>query len=308
MTRDFSLFAELSDAALIDCVRELAARTRRVAAELVAALAELDRRKLYLPLGYSSLFAYCTRALHLSEHSAYNRIEAARASMSFPSILERLEDGSLTLSAVRLLAPVLTPDNVGRLIDAAQHQSKRDIEVLVAAERPKPDAPTIVRRLPPPPNHLERDACVPLAPERYKIQFTASAEFHARLRRAQTLLRHAVPDGDPSEILSRGLQLLLTHLEKHKAAQTVRPGAPRSATVRTRHIPAAVKREVWKRDGARCAFVGATGRCNEEAFLEYHHVVPFAEGGAATTANIELRCRAHNAYESDRVFTPMFAE
>jgi len=70
----------------------------------------------------------------------------------------------------------------------------------------------------------------------------------------------------------------------------------------SRHIPAAVKREVWKRDSGRCAFVGTLGRCTEEAFLEFHHVIPFAEGGAATTTNIELRCRAHNAYEAQQHF------
>ena len=40
----------------------------------------------------------------------------------------------------------------------------------------------------------------------------------------------------------------------------------------------------------------------ETAFLEFHHVVPYADGGAATVANIELRCRAHNQYEASLFF------
>jgi 5-methylcytosine-specific restriction endonuclease McrA len=63
-------------------------------------------------------------------------------------------------------------------------------------------------------------------------------------------------------------------------------------------VPAAVKRAVWSRDEGRCAFVGAHGRCSETGFLEYHHVVPFAGGGATDPTNLELRCRAHNAYEA----------
>ena len=70
----------------------------------------------------------------------------------------------------------------------------------------------------------------------------------------------------------------------------------------SRHIPAGVKREVWRRDEGRCAFVGARGRCAERGFLEFHHVVPFAAGGAADATNIELRCRAHNVYEADLFF------
>ena len=70
----------------------------------------------------------------------------------------------------------------------------------------------------------------------------------------------------------------------------------------SRHVPAAVKREVWRRDGGQCAFIGAAGRCTERGFLEYHHRVPFADGGAATSENLELRCRGHNAYEAERWF------
>ena len=69
-----------------------------------------------------------------------------------------------------------------------------------------------------------------------------------------------------------------------------------------RHIPAAVKRAVWKQDGGRCAFVSSHGRCSSHAFLEYHHLKPFADGGEAIVENIELRCRAHNAYEATLAF------
>lgn len=45
--------------------------------------------------------------------------------------------------------------------------------------------------------------------------------------------------------------------------------------------------------------MGTNGRCTERGFLEFHHVVRFADGGDTTTANLELRCRAHNVYEAD---------
>ena len=73
-------------------------------------------------------------------------------------------------------------------------------------------------------------------------------------------------------------------------------------SVSGRHIPAAVKREVWQRDQGRCAFVGTRGRCRETGFLEFHHVQPYAEGGPANVENIQLRCRAHNLYEASLLF------
>jgi 5-methylcytosine-specific restriction endonuclease McrA len=141
-----------------------------------------------------------------------------------------------------------------------------------------------------------------LAPERYKVQFTASAETFEKLRRAQDLMRHSVPDGDVAVIVDRALTLLLEHLDKTKLAAARRPRTPRGTVQGSRTIPAAVRRQVSTRDQGRCGFVGTHGRCTERGFLEFHHVVPFAAGGEATADNIELRCRAHNQYEADQYF------
>ena len=63
-----------------------------------------------------------------------------------------------------------------------------------------------------------------------------------------------------------------------------------------------MRREVWRRDGGQCAFVGAEARCTERGFLEFHHVEPYAAGGTAGVHNIQLRCRAHNVYEAEQYF------
>ncbi|HEY8369576.1 MAG TPA: hypothetical protein VIM86_09720 [Thermodesulfobacteriota bacterium] len=350
--------AQLSDSELLATVPRLAAREREATVALIAHLAELDARRLYLAEGCSSLFVYCTQVLHLSEHAAYGRIEAARAARRFPILLERLADGSITLTTVTLLAPHLTGETHRDLLDQVRHKSRREVEALVAALRPQPPVPASVRRLPapravpatPPPSvqsalaspsvpvpepsasvappaSLPAPAVVeqrpapapapaqvpparppvvaPLAPDRYKVQFTASAETYAKLRQAQDLLRHQIPDGDVAQVLDRALTVLVDTLLKQKVGATERPRAGTPPRPGSRHVPAAVKRAVWARDGGRCAFVSRTGRrCAERGFLEFHHVRPYAEGGAATVANIELRCRAHNGYEAERVFGP----
>ena len=337
-----------TDTELISHVATVVDNERLATTRLIAALVEFDRRKLYLPQGCSSLFTYCTDVLHLSESAAYDRIEVARAARRFPLVLERLENGSITLTTVRLLAPILTDDNVEAVIDAATHKSKRKVELLIATVRPKPDVEAVVRKLPettprpetmplagtterggqttsplllsesqpqaapsqpannataPPIHRPSRPTLAPLSAERYKIQFTASRQLHDKLRRAQDLLRHAIPGGDPAAIFERGLDLLLAHVERQKLGQAAHPRVPARTTRHSRHIPAAVKREVWIRDQARCAFVGVAGRCSERGFLELHHLHPYADGGSsASAANIELRCRAHNAYEGTLSF------
>ena len=99
---DTKRLAHLTDAQLIAEVHSLVARERAASAALIAAIAEVDVRRLYLDLGYPSLFVFCTGRLHLSEHAAYGRITAARVMRRFPIALPMLEDGSLTLTTVTL--------------------------------------------------------------------------------------------------------------------------------------------------------------------------------------------------------------
>jgi 5-methylcytosine-specific restriction endonuclease McrA len=107
--------------------------------------------------------------------------------------------------------------------------------------------------------------------------------------------------------------VLLEDLARKKFAATTRPRPSRETTQGaaqdTRHIPASVKRTVWRRDGGRCAFLGGGGRrCKERGFLEFHHVRPYGIGGEATVDNIEIRCRRHNAYEPDLFYGRLVPE
>jgi hypothetical protein len=330
----------LSDGELLVEVVRLAAIERSATADVIAAIAEVDTRRLYLGQGCSSLFVYCTRILHLSESGAYKRIEAARAARKFPALLGLLNEGAITLTTICLLAPHLNEANNREVFARAMHRSKREVEEIVASLRPQPDAPPMLRKSPadpasPPTKHAmtpllsnagepvvaERATPLPVierptsqlvravvratAPARFKLQVTIGAETREKLRRAQDLMRHSVPAGDVSVILDRALDLLLEDLERRKIAMTTRPRHTEGRSS-SRHIPARVRREVWARDHGACAFIGDRGRCGETAFLEFHHVKPFAEGGAATIDNIQLRCRAHNQYEADLAFGRTF--
>jgi len=143
----------------------------------------------------------------------------------------------------------------------------------------------------------------PLAPDRYKLQCTIDGSTLEKLRLAKDMLRHAIPSGDDAAILDRAFTALLADLARSKFAAVENTHPTRAPAPGSRHIPAEVKRAVWVRDLGRCAFVGTDGRrCNERAFVEFHHVRPYAVGGEATVGNIQLRCRRHNGYEARAYF------
>jgi len=377
--QEHSALATVPDDELLERLGALVQGARRTEADLLAHIGEVDRRRLYARAAAPSMFVYCTDVLHLSEAEAYLRIAAARAARRHPQLLVMLGDGRLHLSAIAKLAPHLTPENCDALLHRATHASKRRIEELVAEIAPRPDVPSLLRRLPerdvrrPAPDQwpstqpavtpqpegvaaagirlrdgaelrpggvaapvsaraneaLEpvptlapsrvdrvgptrgstRPVVEPLAPSRYKVQFTASSELRDKLERLQALLLAELPDADLAAVIDRAVTQTLQRLEARRYARTRSPraaaagAAPASATSGRqippagRHIPAAVRRAVFQRDGGRCHYRDDAGRrCPERHRLEYHHVHPFAMGGGHTADNVRLMCRTHNLY------------
>ena len=370
---------------------EILGQSRRVEADLVALIGEVDARRLYAREASPSMFAFCTETLHLSEAAAYLRIAAARASRKHPVLLTMLASGRLHVTAIAKLAPHLTPENRDRLLERAVHRTKRQVEELVAEVAPRPDVPARVRKLPqggsataatpstlaspgtptdpatsadpltsagPGPlssagpansaspatsdtrmgllpvsavsfegeqrpgeaeasqSELRPDAVrgsrahlspgrgappgalEPLAPGRYKVQFTAGAELRDKLDRLRALMRSSVPDGDLAAIIDAAVTEKLERLEarrfgRTKAPRGVSPAAQEAPS--SRHVPAAVRRAVYERDGGRCRYVDDQGRrCTAREGLEFHHRHPFALGGRHSVDGMALLCRTHN--------------
>ena len=332
----------LTDETLLGDLAALIKLDRATIASFLACIAEVDARRLYLPAGYPSMYAYCLEELRLSEDAAYKRIQAARAARQFPALFPALADGRLHLTAACLLAPHLTPENADELIAEATHQTKSGIELVLAHRFPRaealrldegisalarlapaqvaapvpgqvvtapgmiPDNSPVLAQVAPP---ALRDKVAPIAPQRFALQVTIASSTHDKLRRAQALLGHSVPSGEIALVLDRALDALIGQLEKRKCASTPRPRRASRPTAARRTIPAHVRRAVWERDQGRCTFVSSSGRrCAAIRGLEFDHIDPVARGGVATVDRMRLRCRAHNQYEAERAFGADFMQ
>lgn len=153
----------------------------------------------------------------------------------------------------------------------------------------------------------------PTSVDRYRLQLNVSAAMREKLELARALLRHAVPDGDLSMVVERAIDELLARLKQKRFGSTSSQRAetrrrPKESektkgTHRREHISHRTRREVAERDGLRCTFESEDGhRCSSRAFLELHHVQPWARDGDSSTENLELRCSAHNRLQAERDF------
>jgi len=142
--------SQLSNEELLVDLNQIVAQGHDVTARLIAHIAEVDSRKLYLEKAFSSMFGYCLYNLNFSEAATYLRIHAARAARRFPVIFEMVAQGKLHLTAVTMLSKHLTEENHRELLNQAVHKTKAQIEELIVSFAPKPDAQTEIRKLPVP--------------------------------------------------------------------------------------------------------------------------------------------------------------
>jgi 5-methylcytosine-specific restriction endonuclease McrA len=373
-----SILTDLPDHALTTRLLEIRTHERSLLVELLGLLAELDRRRTVLALGFSSLFSFCTDRLGLTKASAFRRTTAARLLARFPVIAEYLADGRLNLTTLVELRDVLDEAHATDILDRAAGRTEDQVKQLVAALRPQPAPPDLLRKLPDPRNHSSgsgpeptpgstaqpaKELLVPpssvqppkellfppsaaqpaqglpipasslppapavppaasaqparapappsagpaatlqpIAPERHVLRVTVGATFVADLEAVRQALSHKLPGAGLEELLHECLRITLARSEGRRRGSGKKTSA-KSPPPGSRYIPAAVRHEVWTRDDSQCAFVGSTGqRCTSRYQLELHHVDPFARGGLPTTANLTLRCRAHNRHEAEQDF------
>jgi 5-methylcytosine-specific restriction endonuclease McrA len=126
----------LSDSDLLFRVKDLTTRERALTLSLLLHLNEVERRKLHLKQGFSSMFDYCTAGLGYSEPAAFRRIRTARCVARFPEVYGLLESNEVSLNSVARVSRVLTAANKDALLTRIRGKSQREVEAIVAEHEP----------------------------------------------------------------------------------------------------------------------------------------------------------------------------
>ncbi|HET9554187.1 MAG TPA: HNH endonuclease signature motif containing protein [Anaeromyxobacteraceae bacterium] len=170
----------------------------------------------------------------------------------------------------------------------------------------------------PVPTAPARPTVRPVAADTWSLRVTVDAAFKEELDRLTELLSHKVPGGDLSAVLREAVKCAIDkHGKRQGAVEPARrrakkkapasPSAP--ASPRREPIAAEVRRQVWKRDEGRCAWVGPDGhRCGSRWRLQLDHIAAAALGGPSTVENLRLTCARHNRLHAEQTFGREFMD
>ena len=226
--------------------------------QLLQALLDVDRERVYDQMAYSSFHTYCVEALSLSDTQAYTYVGITRKMREVPELKVMIDKGEIHTTNARRVVSHLTPSNKDIWLKKAKELPQRELDKELKIHFPD--------KFP-----LER------------IHLAISPEVESKLERVKDLLSQKMGKACTlEEAISSMVDLFLKKEDPLQRKLVAHPS---------------VRTQVAKRDEAQCTFITPTGkRCSSRRWLHAHHKTPRAFGGADTLENLTTLCSAHHKY------------
>lgn len=313
---------KLTNDELLAKAKKLVQQERVILVEILHHLLMINDKKLYLQMGFKSLFDFCTKELGYSEAAAYRRIQAMKLLKEVPEVKQKVLSGSVNLTHLAQVQKVATVERKQnnnviskaqkiKLIEKVENKSTRQSE-------------TILREFSPV-SAVKNDLQKVINNNQTEIRFVADQELLNKIEELKNLLSHKHVNPNMNELLHTVTDLALCEVKRrkkiikeeskrtnktHRGKLTSAPKKPcgKLNSKNQRYIHPTVKNEVWFRDGGCCSYKDplTKRKCESKFQLEFDHIKPVAIGGDSDVNNIRLLCREHNqfmAYKNNLIKT-----
>lgn len=249
--------------------------------DLLLAIMEADRLRIYEKFGETHLTPYCEKYLKLSGDVAGTYVRVARKASELPALLDAVANGKIPISKARTITALLTKENCETWIRKAETLSKTQLEREVANATPGGFTAEKVR---------------PIEGDNFQVQLILTKEQMELLQRARQLMAEKA---GKRYGYARTIELLLKDfLEAHDPVRRAgraksnksdpsRDGSPK--------LSARIKHAVHRRDQGRCQAILPDGQlCGSTRWIHLHHIRPKSEGGKDIIENLTTLCSAHH--------------
>ena len=292
------MYQQFSDQELLANIIILVKKEKNLTLLVIEHLAEIQNRRLFADLGYSSLFAYCTKHLGYCESEAYYRINTMKLTNTVPMAKGLIKTGQLTItnasqvySTLKKIEQVekrealeksdLSSDDYKKLekelsTELAQHliievcgKSKREAGIILKGHY----QPTQIKKI-----KIEIDEKIYLDFEKYREEngYFSDEEIIKQLFKLLDFKKNKAVKEDCVETKIKALKVV--------------------SVKNSRYIPTSLKLIIRNRAKNCCEYISPLthNRCIEKRNLEFDHIHPFAKGGTNSIHNLRLLCKSHN--------------
>jgi 5-methylcytosine-specific restriction endonuclease McrA len=254
-------------------LKKLIQLEQRTTAEILKSLCLVERDKLYIDLGYSSLFRYLCEELGHSEGEATRRINACRMLKEFPQIEDKVKNGMLNLTNLSRAAQTfkqteLSSEQKLETLFKIESKSTREAEKILFSLSDKRVEDKVKQRR--------------VSNDQISVNLVFNDEEMARLEKLKGRMNRA------KNLTTKELIMNLVNIELAKTEKVTTAAARSSKT--TRIAKGVLAAQVLKRARYKCEVKD----CHETRFLQIHHLKDFAKGGLTEKSNLEVLCYNHH--------------
>ena len=265
---------KISNNILLNETKKLVVQERKTLNQILTHLKEIERRKAYCPLGYSSLMKYLIYELKYSESAAYRRIQALKLTKFLPKAKKMIESGELSLTTISLVQSSFKDEqeSIPEILQKVKNKTARECQQIIGDLRPQ---------------QKKREQKIILNSTETRVTWNLTNDVLDKMDKLQSLTKLY----DTNSILNEVFDLAIKKLD---------PVNKRSNKVKTtsKTVSSLSKKKLYQRADGRCEYPG----CKERHFLEIEHVTPKALGGSNDFSNLKLFCKSHNQHAAIEVF------
>ena len=264
-------------------MKTLAQKERDLLHEVLLTIKEIDSRKTYLELGFSSLFEYLVQGIGYSEGSAQRRIDAARLLKEIPQMAEKIQSGEIKLNQISMVQKAARDVFKNQSVKVTA-QDKLDLLQTIATKNHFESQKEIASYFDLPVIEATRQKVQ--ADESVRVELTLSKEAFEKLKQAQEHLSNSVSSGD----LAVFLEYVCDKIIKQKT--TTRAS---TATVAVKSLSQVLKKKVLMTQTC-CQYKSPiTGKiCGTKWFRQVDHKQSKWANGQNETENLQTLCAQHN--------------
>ncbi|MEK2688517.1 HNH endonuclease [Bdellovibrio sp. GT3] len=314
----------MTDHQLIERVDFLVRRERELAECLIWHLQEIQERKLYIQMGFVSLFECLVKRFKYSEATAYSRISALKIISTIPEAAEALCSGEVNVTNLTLVQSSIrkqekaTGESVSieqktQYLNSIKSKTTQEAKQILAEINPIQELPTDKIQ------YLDKDHA--------QLQVTVEKSVLAKFEKLKALISHENISPNYNDLLHLALDAATEKIEKRKGIHTpikkdliknnltskdrsskisfarndrhCKSSTQSFAIKNSRYISRYVKRAILHRSQGQCEHIHPDGkRCHSRFQLQFDHVHAFSKGGGSDFGNIQTLCRVHNAYKA----------
>ena len=269
-------FKKMNDKTLVHNLQLKVKEETKTGLEIIELIEEVFRRRLFSDYQCKSINAFCIKILGYSPAEAVRKVNACRLIQDIPETKKLISTGEINQTIASSFQSYINSENKYReskinltekkeILDELKGKSCSEVERILIEKSQAPQKPA-------------HEVKKKIKNNRVAVSFSIDEDEYQKL--VEKMQEFNVSTIEELFIKMRKTLDIKKEIRKYSKKKP--------DNIKSRNIPATVKRKVFARDNNKCVI------CGSKRNLELDHITPISAGGLTIESNLRITCRSCN--------------